>query len=103
MVSQLEVQDLLEEYLELYLASLVCHRCVGVTSTMRCLFFLLFSEERFKAAQNLISVKFVVEIPDEILTLFNCDLPMHPFIDSVVDLKGVFVGHLCLDMHLEKV
>ena len=99
MVSELEVQNLLEEDRILDFPSIGRHRGILLSSSRGRLFLLLLSKERFKSSQNLISIYFVVEISNEILALFSCDISMNPFVDGVIYLHCVFVGHFSFDVH----
>ena len=93
MVSELEVQNLLKKDSKLYFPSIGGHRSVMLSSSRGSLFLLFLSKERFKSSQNLICIDFIVEISNEILALFSCDIAVNSFVNSVVDLYCVFVGH----------
>ena len=103
MVSELEVQNLLEEDRKLDFPSIGSHRGIMLSSSRRRLFLLFLSKERLKSSQNLICIDFVVEISNKILALFSCDISMNPFVDGIVDLHCVFVGHFCFDVHFEEI
>jgi len=43
---------------------------------------------------------FVVEISDEIFALLVGDVTVDSLVDGIIDLGDIFVGHLCLYVHL---
>jgi len=53
-----------------------------------------------KFDENQMSIMFVVEISDEIFALLVGDVTVDSLVDGIIDLGDIFVGHLCLYVHL---